>query len=367
MNLNELFYSNDDIKKFRKKKQILKDRPTEKDREIRVLENLYSDKFPSNYIDKMSILLYSGSKDPNYSYKRKNLKYTNLSYDLNNDLMITLSQEFKNKNKNYSARTNRNKNINNISKINNNNISNIDSINNSESLKSFNILNNNISNISIINNNNNESNISNNNNNFSNFTEPNKDILNNLNLSEEEQKIIYNTLKTRENFNPNPYTVNPYVKKYLPKNLNINFMTPNQKENLYFLSELTLFDDIQKINTKNNIIKKFHHQMPENDKKDKLLSIDLFHYDGKRWAKRTEDPTELIKEENNQKILIKRRDNIGKMKEENKKIIGILEDVKKVPKKKINLRNEFTGKGLRTYKRSKTLIHSARRNFFQIK
>jgi hypothetical protein len=54
------------------------------------------------------------------------------------------------------------------------------------------------------------------------------------------------------------------------------------------------------------------------------------------------------------------------MKEENKKIIGILEDVKKVPKKKINLRNEFTGKGLRTYKRSKTLIHSARRNF-QIK
>ena len=74
----------------------------------------------------MSILLYSGSKDPNYSYKRKYLKYTNLSYDLNNDLMITLSQEFKNRNKNYSARSNRNKNINNISKINNNNISNFD-------------------------------------------------------------------------------------------------------------------------------------------------------------------------------------------------------------------------------------------------
>ena len=327
-----------------------------------MLENLYSDKFPSSYIDKMSILLYSGSKDPNYSYKRKYLKYTNLSYDLNNDLMITLSQEFKNRNKNYSARSNRNKNINNISKINNNNISNFDSINNSESLKSINILNNNFSNISIINNNN-ESDIKNNNN-YSYFSEPNKDILNNLTLSEEEQKIIYNTLQTRENFNPNPYTVNPYVKKYLPKNLNVNFMTPKQKENLFFLSELTLFDDIQKINKKNNIIKRYHHQMPENNKKDKLLSIDLFHYDGKRWAKRTEDPSELIKEENNKKILINRKDNIGKMKEENKKIIGILEDVKKVPKKKVNLRNEFTDKPLRTYKKSKTLMNTANTNIF---
>ena len=334
----------------------------------------------------MSILLYNGTKDPNYSYKRKYLKHANFSYDINNDLTITLTEEFKNKHKNYSARSNRNNNNNNYyynynnnnnyynnnnNNNNNNNSSILDSINNSESLKSFNIYNNNnnISNISITNNNNNNSNInnnnestiSNNNNNNIYYTEPNDSLLTNLNLSEEEQKIIYNTLQTRDNFNPNPYTVNTYVKKYLPKILNKKFMTPKQIENLSYLSELTLFDDIQKINKKNSIIKKFHNQIPENNKKDKLLSIDLFHYDGKRWAKRTEDPTEIIKENNNKKILIERKNNIGKMKEENKKIVWMVEDVKKEPKKKIRLREEFTGKDIKKYKRSKTLMNTGRR------
>ena len=43
----------------------------------------------------MSNLLYNVSKNLIIHIKGKYLKYTNLSYNMNNDLMITLLQNFK--------------------------------------------------------------------------------------------------------------------------------------------------------------------------------------------------------------------------------------------------------------------------------
>ena len=50
--------------------------------------------------------------------------------------------------------------------------------------------------------------------------------------------------------------------KNIYKKFKYNFYDSKTKRKFYFLSALILFNDIKKINTKNNIIKKYHHQMP---------------------------------------------------------------------------------------------------------
>ena len=61
----------------------------EKDRKLKLLENLFSLKLDQDYIDKSSLLLYNGRKTRNYPLKRKYLKKTIYQYDEDNNLYIT--------------------------------------------------------------------------------------------------------------------------------------------------------------------------------------------------------------------------------------------------------------------------------------
>ena len=61
----------------------------EKDRKMKLLENLFNLKLDKDYIDKSSLLLYTCKKTKNYPLKRRNLKKTIYNYDENNNLYLT--------------------------------------------------------------------------------------------------------------------------------------------------------------------------------------------------------------------------------------------------------------------------------------
>ena len=63
---------------------------SEKDHEIKLLEDLFNKKLSQDYIDKLSVLLYNSKNKTDYSQKRNNLKKTIYKYDDNNELCLTL-------------------------------------------------------------------------------------------------------------------------------------------------------------------------------------------------------------------------------------------------------------------------------------
>lgn len=71
-----------------KKREYIKDNAM-KEKEIKMIENLFPKKYSKEYIDKLSILLKK--KDPNYIKKRKNMNKVQLSVDENNNLYLTLT------------------------------------------------------------------------------------------------------------------------------------------------------------------------------------------------------------------------------------------------------------------------------------
>ena len=85
-----------------------------------------------------------------------------------------------------------------------------------------------------------------------------------------------------------------------------------QREKQTFLSELTIFDDIEKLKIKAKILKTMKEK--ENKKPFKLLPIDLFHYDKDRWSKQVEDPTIFEKEEKANYIEKETNQKLNKMK-----------------------------------------------------
>jgi len=341
--VNEYFYSKNNIKKFEKNKKIkIKEmKEIEKEKEIEKLENYYlnTKKLDVNYIEKMSNLMYN-SKDKNYPIKRKNMEHTIFSYDDKNNLYLTLDEFFKEQNKD-KIYINKNK------------------IKNKKSIKKDNSKNIN--------------------------KENEKNIF--LDLADNEQEKLYEILKTKENFSQFNTSVNfiPMNQKYyspqttesdinpifnnnltnynntintqtnlntqsenfnrsnnLPlktfNNLETYFFNPkkltvNQRKQMTYLGELTVFKDIRKIREKNKILNHIHNR----DKKEILPLIDVFHYDKKRWEnKRIEEDINKFNEVQDEKNFQKRKENISNMVNDTNKIKNLFKELKKLGRRNKN-------------------------------
>ena len=341
--VNEYFYSKNNIKKFEKNKKIkIKEmKEIEKEKEIEKLENYYlnTKKLDVNYIEKMSNLMYN-SKDKNYPIKRKNMDHTIFSYDDKNNLYLTLDEFFKEQNKD-KIYINKNK------------------IKNKKSIKKDNSKNIN--------------------------KENEKNIF--LDLADNEQEKLYEILKTKENFSQFNTSVNfiPMNQKYyspqttesdinpifnnnltnynntintqtnlntqsenfnrsnnLPlktfNNLETYFFNPkkltvNQRKQMTYLGELTVFKDIRKIREKNKILNHIHNR----DKKEILPLIDVFHYDKKRWEnKRIEEDINKFNEVQDEKNFQKRKENISNMVNDTNKIKNLFKELKKLGRRNKN-------------------------------
>jgi hypothetical protein len=89
--LGTLFFSQDEINKS---KLIVKERETEKDRELKILENIFHKRLSSDHISKMSELMYTRG-DPLYAKKRCNIKDTKITLNNNNDFYLTFKTLYK--------------------------------------------------------------------------------------------------------------------------------------------------------------------------------------------------------------------------------------------------------------------------------
>ena len=258
----------------------------ERDREIKLLQNLFSRKFDQDYIDKCSLLLYRCKKTNNYPVKRMHIKKTIYNFDENNDLYITLPK-FNSLNKNMKEKS---KTIDYSTKeINNYFITDKNEFTEKED-KYFDDLRKKI----------NEG-IENDNLNFN--------TINNEEVEEEisqKEKRLYNILKTRYPTMPNENhpsinlpkivdkknreeillqrritDIDPILGQKINQN-RANTLTKNQQLNIFYLSELDVYNNLDKLNKKKIILNKSKNKFL---RKNKVLLKDLFHYDKEKWAK----------------------------------------------------------------------------------
>ena len=258
----------------------------ERDREIKLLQNLFSRKFDQDYIDKCSLLLYRCKKTNNYPVKRMHIKKTIYNFDENNDLYITLPK-FKSLNKNMKDKS---KTIDYSTKeINNYFITDKNEFTEKED-KYFDNLRKKI----------NEG-IENDNLNFN--TIDNEEVEEEIS---QKEKRLYNILKTRYPTMPNDnhasinlpkivdkknreeillqrriMDIDPILGQKINQNKS-NTLTKNQQLNIFYLSELDVYNNLDKINKKKIILNKSKNQFL---RKNKVLLKDLFHYDKEKWAK----------------------------------------------------------------------------------
>lgn len=260
----------------------------ERDRKLKLLENLFSLKLDKEHIDKSSLLLYNCKKTKNYPLKRKYLKKTVYNYDEDNNLYITfpkfnsVGKKLKDKSKTIECLPKEAKNYFITDK------NTLDDDDNIEDLRKK------------IN-----EDLENNNYNYNYNT-----ISNNEDTNEEDRrgKLLYKLLKTKYTKNDNPSENN---RDYLPRILNkgkeelsmlkrisdvdpmlgrkiyenrVKSLTKKQKLDLLYLSELELFNSLDKLNTKKDLLNKSKNSN-SNSRKKKLLIKDLFHYDKKKWNK----------------------------------------------------------------------------------
>lgn len=143
------------------------------------------------------------------------------------------------------------------------------------------------------------------------LSEENKGFLTNSNEDEEKEKILYDKLKTRTNLNKRSYD-NIYNKRILKqknvlspnfiKNFDPNLakaiennkmikLTDKQARNLYYISDLKIFNELEKINEKKEKLKKIKNQ---NNKY--LNNISLFKYDSKKWNEKRKELNKNINE-----------------------------------------------------------------------
>ncbi len=309
----------------------------ERDRKIKLLENLFSLKLDQDYIDKSSLLLYNAHKTKNYPLKRKYLKNTIYNYDKDNNLYITFPK-FKSVDKNMKEKS---KTIEYLSKERNKYFitdkNNLDD-DNFENLQEK--INQELEN------------------NYLNFKTISNDDDNENEEFNEKGKKLYKLLKTKYPYN----TTENKNSQSLPKIQNnkkgdlllikritdidpilgnniyqnkAKILTKKQKLNLFYLSELGVFNSLDKINLKRNILSKSKNK---NIKKDKLLIKDLFHYDKEKWRKINHDMNYNENEakidefnEKNRKKLLNMKNTIDKLQtEKNKTEVSVQETISNI-------------------------------------
>ena len=260
--------------------------------------------------------MLNNPKMEDYSFKRKNLDEAILTFDKNNNFTITLPKFLKEKRqkmKRYDD--NKKEEQKSVTKL-YKSMDNVKKIKNEQYLKELNLIN------------------------------------ENLKLTEKEQNILYENLKTKPSFSrskknySNDYNQNTFLTETQELNNNNNnnntnskiikpkFLTPIQREKLQFLNELTIFDDVEKIKLKTKILKDI--KLKENRKKFKLHPIDLFHYDEFRWRKQTDDKTIFEKEKKANEIekdtkvkLVKMKNDVSKVQKIAKDSVQIVEETLK--------------------------------------
>ena len=133
-------------------------------------------------------------------------------------------------------------------------------------------------------------------------------FLTNSSYDEEKEKMLYEKLKTKENFNKRSYkNINSLKGKIILtpnfiKNFDVNLakaieknkmnkLTDNQAKNLYYISDLNIFNSIDKLNDKKEKLKKI-----KNQKNKYLNNISLFNYDSKKWNEKRKELNKNINE-----------------------------------------------------------------------
>ena len=279
----------------------------ERERKLKLLENLFSLKLDKEYIDKSSLLLYNCRNTKNYALKRNHLRKTIYDYDENNNLYITFPK-FNSVDRKYKEKS---KTIESSSKQDNKYFitdkNTLDDDNFEDLRRKIN------------------EEIANNEYNYN-------TISNNEDLDEENRKgkILYKLLKTKyeNNTTENDRTslpkiihrnkeeismikrisdIDPMLGRKFYEN-RVKNLTKNQKLNIFYLSELEIFNSLDKLNKKKDLLNK---SKSSNYKKKKLLIKDLFHYDKNKWKKlnqiknmnKNEEMINELNEKNKKKLL----------------------------------------------------------------
>ena len=265
---------------------------SEKEHEIKFLEDLFNKKLSQDYIDKLSVLLYNSKNKTDYSQKRNNLQKTIYKYDDNNELCLTLPK-IRNKKENRNFINNNFNNFKGYTKTETGDYTN-NKITNNPFHKQYSE----------------ENNI---------LDESIKEILydNEVKDKKEEDKgkILYEQLKTRYNmftFDENDGNKKSKnlskirKKKQIPSeykliatpqqisqfdynlgksftNGNLRYLTRQQKEKLAYIAELNLFNSMDRLKEKTDIIKEI--KAGNQNRKPILMPIDFFKYDDEKWRK----------------------------------------------------------------------------------
>lgn len=288
----------------------------ERDRQIKLLENLLSLKLDQEYIDKSSLLLYNCRKTRNYPKKRRYLKNTIYSYDKDNNLYITFPK-FKSVGKAMTIEAV-------PQKVNKYFITDKNTLDDD---------------------------------NFEDLRQKiNEDIENNFKTisnredyeNNEKAKRLYKLLRTKYPYNtydtidtndnhfqtlpkiPNKsiedkkllkriMDIDPVLGKNIDQN-KVKYLTKRQQMNLLYLNELDVFNSMEKLNTKREMLNKCKNKSV---KKEKLMIKDLFHYDKEKWRKINYEKNYNENEakideynEKNKKKLINMKNTIEKLQEE---------------------------------------------------
>jgi hypothetical protein len=101
-------------------------------------------------------------------------------------------------------------------------------------------------------------------------------------------------------------------------NGNLRYLTKLQKEKLAYIAELNLFNSIDRLKEKENIIKEIKHG--SKSKKKLLMPIDFFKYDAQKWKKITDERNKnynnivisQLNKENKEKLDVM-KENVGKL------------------------------------------------------
>ena len=342
---------------------------SEKDHEIKLLEDLFNKKLSQDYIDKLSILLYNSKNKTDYPQKRNNLKKTIYKYDDNNELTLTLPKlRNKKENKNFM-----NNNFKDYTKTETTEYTNNKMTNNPfqrQYTEENNILDESIKEIL--------------------YDNEEKDK-----IEEDKGKILYDQLKTRYNMfefdenggNKNNSKSLPKIKKnkkQIPSeykliatpqqisqfdynlgksftNGNLRYLTRQQKEKLAYIAELNLFNSMDRLKEKTDIIKEIKNG--NQSKKPILMPIDFFKYDDQKWRKYSLEKNKNINNIAIHELNNENREKLNKMRDYvNKLNVDAFVADKEVNKAISNINNFLTKYGVDAVSRrdSKASIRSIR-------
>jgi hypothetical protein len=321
------------------------------DREIKLLEKYNPKKYKKDYIDKVTLLLHNSRNQVNYYKKRNNIKKAIYKLDDNNELYLTLPKlkEFKTK-EDVKPYININNLGNHYTKTETTEYSN-NIVSSKPSAKrryecDDDILDENIKEILYDNDNENKK------------------------LEEElKGKILFEKLKTKYNLNnvdknnrKRFKSLPKFQKKKIPSqykliatpqqisefdynlgrsfvNGKLRYITKAQKEKLSYIAELNIFNSIERLREKTNMIKEIKNDGRR--KKIILMPIDFFKYDEKKWKKIAIERNKNLNDMAINEINEKNKEKINDMKEKLNKLSVDAFIVDKEVNKTINNINYF--------------------------